>query len=134
MAHAPNIITYSSVVITETVFIALTMSALHDLVKAADGLNIYVTALNREKIWMVQCLELGDNAGKFAIIVRVLYIIKSVGAAFRIDLAQCIQKLRYMSCGAKPDLWIMPEFKQEVKLEYYSYISCYVDDILCIHA
>ena len=26
-----------------------------------------------------------------------------------------------------------PEFMSEDKLEYYSYILCYVDDILCIH-
>ena len=37
ITHTPDIITYSSVVTTETVCIALTMGALHDLeVKAAD--------------------------------------------------------------------------------------------------
>ena len=48
----------------------LTMAVLHDLeVKAADALNAYVMALNREKILGP---EFGDKAGMSAIIVSVL--------------------------------------------------------------
>ena len=37
----------------------------HDLdVKAADVLNAYVTAPNREKIWTVLGPEFGDNASE----------------------------------------------------------------------
>ena len=51
MNHTPDTITYFSVVTRETVCIALTMEALHDLeVKAADVLNDNAKALNREKI------------------------------------------------------------------------------------
>ena len=54
MTHTPDTITYSSVVMRETVCIALTMVALHDLeVKAADVLNAYVMEPNHEKIWTV---------------------------------------------------------------------------------
>ena len=48
-------------------------------------------------------------------------------------LAQCMQKSGYCSCDADPDLWIKSEHRPEDNLEYYSYILCYVDDILCIH-
>ena len=51
MTHTSDTITYSTVVMKETVCIAFTMAVLHDLdVKAADILNTYVMAPNREKI------------------------------------------------------------------------------------
>ena len=39
----------------------------------------------------------------------------------------------YRSCKADPDLWLKPEMRPEDGVKYYSYILCYVDDILCIH-
>ena len=51
MTHIPNSITFSNVVICETVCIALTITVLHDLdVKAVDVLNAYVMAPSRDKI------------------------------------------------------------------------------------
>ena len=65
MTHAPVTIISSSVVTRETMHIALTMAALHDLeVKASDLLNVYVLAPNREKIWTVLSPKFGDDAGK----------------------------------------------------------------------
>ena len=91
MTHTLDAITYSSVVTRESVHIMLAMVALHDLeVRAADLLNAYVMAPNHDKIWTVLGPELGDNAGKSAIIVRVLYGLKSAGALFRAYLAQCM--------------------------------------------
>ena len=52
---------------------------------------------------------------------------------FRAYLAQCMRELEYCSCNADPDLWIKAQNRPEDKLAYYSYILCYVDDILCIH-
>ena len=43
-----------------------------------------------------------------------------------------MKKLKYKFCDADPDLWIKPKMPED-KLEYYSYILYYVDDILCIH-
>ena len=77
--------------------------------------------------------EFGDNAGKSAIIVRVLYGLKRAGCSFRAHLAQCIKELGNKSCDADPDLSVKSEYRPEDKLEYYSYILGYVDDILCIH-
>ena len=42
-------------------------------------------------------------------------------------------ELGYKSCDADPDMWMKNEYRPKYKLEYYSYILCYVDDILCIH-
>ncbi len=51
MANVPPIVTYVSVVLRETVCIALTMAALNALkVLAADIMNTYITAPNKEKI------------------------------------------------------------------------------------
>ena len=59
MMHTLDIITYSCEVRKETVHTALTMVLLHYLeVNAADVLNAYVTALNREKILTVLGPEL----------------------------------------------------------------------------
>ena len=79
MTHTLDDITYSCVVSRETVCIALTVAALHDLeVKSADVLNAYMMVCNREKIWTILGPKFGDNAGKFAIIVRAS--LKNAGA------------------------------------------------------
>ena len=63
ITHTPDIVTYFSVIMRETVCIALPMVVLHDLeVKATDVLNAYVTAPNREKIWTVIGQDFGNNA------------------------------------------------------------------------
>ena len=82
---------------------------------------------------MVLGPEFGDNAGKSAIIVSALYVLKRAGVSFRAHLAKCMLKLGHCFCGVDPDLWIKADYRPEHKLEYYSYIVCYVDDILCIH-
>ena len=71
--HTLDVITYSSLVTRETVCIALTMAAWHDLeVKADDVLDPYVMAHKREKIWTVLGPEFEDHPGKSAIIVKAL--------------------------------------------------------------
>ena len=44
-----------------------------------------------------------------------------------------MQELGYKSRDADPDLCMKPPNRPEDKLEYYSYILCNTDDILCIH-
>ena len=65
--------------------------------------------------------------------IRALYGLKSSDSLLRACLAQYMWVLGYWSCDADPDLWRKAEYKPEDKLEYYSYILCYVNDILCIH-
>ena len=123
MSHTPDTITYSSVITRETVCIALTMAVLHDLeIKADDVLNAYVMAPNYEKIWTVWGQEFGDDAGKSAIIVRALYCLKSVGASFQANLAQCMQELVSVPCDADPDLWMKAKYRPEDKLQLFLHL------------
>ena len=134
MAKAPATIMYASVVSRETVRMALMIAALNDLeVKSGNILNAYVQAPVTEKVWTTLGPEFGKDAGKTAVIVRALYGLKSAGAAFRSHLARCMESMGYQSCKADPDLWLKSEIRPEDGVKYYSYILCYVDDILCIH-
>ena len=79
-------------------------------------------------------LEFAKDTGKTAVIVRALYgCLKLAGASFISHLARCIEFLRYESCRADPDLWLKSEIRPEDEVHYYSYLQCYVDDILGIH-
>ena len=70
MTNTLDTIIYSSVVIRESVHIALTMAALHDLeIKAADILNAYLMASNHKQLWALLGPKFGHNASKSAIIV-----------------------------------------------------------------
>jgi hypothetical protein len=86
-----------------------------------------------ENVWTILGPEFGEVAGKTAVIVRALYGLKSAGAAFRAHLASCMRELGYTSCKVDPDLWLKSETRPDDSVRYYSYILCYVDDILCIH-
>ena len=132
--NAPPSITYARVVSCETVRLAFTIAALHGLQgKAAETMNAYVTAPITENIWTVLSPEFGAEAIKKSIIVRALYGLKISSTAFRNHLSDCMRHMGYKSCMADPDLWLKPEVIPSDKSEYYSYIICYVDDILCIH-
>jgi Reverse transcriptase (RNA-dependent DNA polymerase) len=92
MMEALPVLTYASVVLRDTVRIALKIAALHDLqVKTSDIQNAYLTAPVSEKIWVICGPEFSSNAGKRALIVYVLYGLKSAGAAFHNHLANCMQ-------------------------------------------
>ncbi len=81
--EAPATITYASVVSRETVRLALNITPLNDFeVKVGDVLNAYITIPVKEKVWTVLGPEFGHDAGKSAIIVRALYMVKSAGAVF----------------------------------------------------
>jgi hypothetical protein len=71
--------------------------------------------------------------GKLTVIVRALYGLKSAGASFRNHLADYMRELGYDSCKADPDVWMKPEIRANDGFKYYSYVLCYVDDVLCIH-
>ncbi len=98
MTDVPPTVTYASVVLRETVRIALTMAALNALkVMAADIMNAYITAPSKEKIWTLFGPEFGNDKGCKAIVVRALHGLKSAGAAFRSHLADCMRQLGYES-------------------------------------
>eukprot|EP00804_Cyclotella_cryptica_P020242 CCRYP_010924-RA/>CCRYP_010924-RA protein AED:0.27 eAED:0.27 QI:0/0/0/1/1/1/2/0/495 len=112
---------------------ALLVAVLNDVdIWAADVLNAYITMPCREKIWTTLGKEFGDDCGKKAIVVRALYGLKSNGAAFRAHLAGCMQEMSYKLCPADPDLWLKEQTDRK-GIRYYSYILCYVDDLLVVH-
>ena len=121
MTKAPATITYARVVTRESVRLTLMIAALNDLqVKTGDVLNAYITAQVTERVWTTLGPEWGPDAGKRALIVRALYGLKSAGAG-------------YTSCKADPNIWYKSSIRPDNNFHYYSYILCYVDDILCIH-
>jgi hypothetical protein len=117
----------------ESVRVALTLNALNNLdVKMADVENAYLTALITEKVWTVLGPEFGDDAGNRALIVRALYGLKSDGAAFRNNLAECMKHLGWHPCRADRDLWMKAETRPDDGVLYWDYILIYVDEILCV--
>ena len=62
---------------------------------------------------------------------KALYGLKSSGAAFYANLAETLNGIGLMSTKAEPDVWYFPVVKPN-GFEYYEYILCYIDDILCI--
>ncbi len=125
MTNVLPTVTYASAVSHDTVCMALMMAALNALkVMAADIMNAYITAPNKEKIWMLLGPEFGKDKGRKAIVVRALYGLKSAGAAFRSHLADCMRQLGYGSNKADPDLWmkVCTRDTRNGPEKYYSYI------------
>ena len=128
----PAAMCYSSVVSRDSVRIALTIAALNDLdILACDIQNAYLTADCREKVWILAGPEFGSEAGKNMLVKKALYGLKSSGAAFRAFLAETLDAMGYRPSYADPDVWLRPAVKPD-GFEYYEYILCYVDDVLCI--
>jgi hypothetical protein len=88
---------------------------------------------SRKKVRTILGPEFGLDSGKSAIIVHALYGLKSTGAAFRAHLASFMHQMGCTSCKADPDLWLKAVTRPEDNVLYYTYILCYVDNILCIH-
>jgi hypothetical protein len=114
--------------------IVLNKAALTDLdVKTADIENAYLTAPITEKVWTVLGPELGDDAGKRALIMRASYGLKSTSAVFMNQLAECMKHLGWSPCRVDRGLWMKAEAHPDDCALYWAYILIYVDDILCVH-
>ena len=73
--------------------------------------------------------ELGTEKGMLFIIERALYGKNLYGAAWRENLAETLNSLRYKSSEADADVWMKWYFKINGD-PFYKYILCYVDDFL----
>ena len=94
----PISVTYSSVKSRNSVRVCLLLAALNGLdIQAADIENAYLTAPYREKVWTVAGREFMEDAGKAFKIVKALYGLKTSGAAFRAQLAEKLDSLRFKS-------------------------------------
>jgi hypothetical protein len=101
------LMTYSSVVSRDSVWLAFLIAALNDIdIMSCDLENAYLNALCWEKIWFEGGIECGEDQGKVCVVVCSLYGLKSAGAAFRSSLAQILRDVGYDSTKADPDVWI----------------------------
>ena len=134
MKETPADMTYASVISRESVRLALMLAALNALeVRCGNVMNAYIIDPITEKFWTILGPEFGADAGKKAIIVRVLYGLKYASADFRAHLCICMRGLDYLPCLDDPNLWYKADVRPDDGFEYYYYILCYVDDILVIH-
>ena len=128
----PEAITYSSVVYRLSVRIVLTRAALNGLdMLVCDIHNAYLTADCRDRVWVVSMTGFESKAGKNMMVRNPLYGLKRSGAAFRAFLAETLDAMGYRPSYADQDLWLNPDVKPD-GFEYYEYILCYVDNVLCI--
>jgi hypothetical protein len=76
--------------------------------------------------------EFGQNyQGRFAIIHRALYGLKSSGAAWQTQFVGTLSDLGFTSSLADPDVWMRPATKKD-NHKYYEYIFVYDDDLLVL--
>ena len=133
MIASTSSIKYSSVVSRDSVRISLTIAALNGLsTLGCDIQNTYLTAPFRENIWTTAGPEFSSESGKNMLVIRALYGFKLSVAAFRIFLAEALYDLGYKSSVADPDVWLRPAIKEKYGFKYWEYVSCYVDDVLCV--
>ena len=87
----PSSIKYSRVVSRDSVRIIFTLVSLNsEYIRAADIGHAYLNAKCREKIWTVVKNDFGIEKGKFVLVVRAQYSLKSYGADWRKILAQTL--------------------------------------------
>ena len=86
--NSPASITYSSVVVRDTVRIAFMISALNELaVISCDIEKAYLNTPCRDKIWCEAGMEFGSDRVKVLKVIKALYSPKSSGAIWRKMLA-----------------------------------------------
>ena len=65
------------------------------------------------------------------VIKKALYGLKTSGATFRALLAERLREIGFSPSKADPDVWMRPGVKPN-GFEYWEYILCCVDDVLCV--
>ena len=125
-------ITYSSVISRDSVRLAFIIAALNGLdIMSCDLENAYLNATNHEKIRFEGGIECGEYKGKVLVVVQALYVLKSVGLAWRAALAEALVQLGFKSKRADPYVWIRAAVRRDGG-KYYEMIFVYVDDILAL--
>jgi len=133
--QVPAHTTYSSVAGRDSVRLGFLLAGLNNLkILACDIGNAYLNAPNREKVHVKVGKELfgSENEGKYAVVDRALYGLKSASAAWRSHFSDTITKvLGYSLTYADNDVYIKARTRGDGS-KYYSYLIIYVDDVLCI--
>jgi hypothetical protein len=76
--------------------------------------------------------EFGDDGGKRALIIWVLYGLNYVGASFMNHLPECMTHFGWKPCFTDRNLWMKAETHPDDGMLYCAYMLIYVDDILCV--
>ena len=133
----PSTMTYSSVVFRDSVRICLTLAALSDLkVLSCDIQNAFLTAPNKEKVYIIAGPEFGAEASQIMIVTRALYGLRSAGASFRSFLADHFREMGFTPSKADHDVWMRPSVRPTTDgkgFQYWEYILAYVDDGCTMH-
>ena len=100
-------------------------------VLCADVSNAYLNAECAERVCFKAGPEFGQDEGKWIIIRRALYGLKSSANAWRSHLARVLEHdLNFVPCKADRDVWMREAERQDGSgAKYYEYISTYVDDV-----
>ena len=119
---------YSGVVSIEAVRIALFLAELNGMpICAADVGNAFLHGVTKEKIYTKAGPEFGpDLEGKFLIVYKSLYGLKTSAARWHEALADTLVSLGFKTSKADNDLWMRDCG------DHYEYIATYVDDLLII--
>ena len=128
----PETPTYACVVSRESVRIGFLLAALNDIeVIAANIAGAYLNAPCHEKICFKCGLEFGkEYEGRFAIITKALYGLKTSAFAWREHLSTTLQEsLGFSPCRADPDVYLRAATKLD-GTRYYEMVFIYIDDVL----
>ena len=98
--EVPSEFTFASVVSRDSVWLALLYVALNDLdILSADVAATYLNAPVGEKVYFRCGAEFGNLAGRYALLTKALYGLKTSAAARRNHLAHVLeQKMCSMPC------------------------------------
>ena len=123
MTQPPAAITYVSAISNETVYIALMIHALNDLLlKAADMLKHLMTPV-MEKLQTTLGPNFYEEEGK-ASIIFITHGMKIAGASLMKHLAHCMFSIGYKPCNAKSNLWYVPMVRQEYTAIIHPSLLC----------
>jgi Reverse transcriptase (RNA-dependent DNA polymerase) len=127
-------LTYASVVSRDSVRIVFLLAALNDMsVLCADVGNAYINAPCRGKYCILCGPEFGPaREGCWAILVRVLYGLRTSAASWRTHLYQVLERdLGFTACPVDPDVLMRTATRVDGR-KYYEYLLVHTDDLLVI--
>jgi len=134
LTDVPTESVYSGVVSLRGIRLVLFLAELNGLdAWATDVGNAYLEAYTREKVCIKAGPEFGpDLEGKFLIINKALYGLRSSGTRWHDRFADCLRDMGFFPCKAEPDIWMRQVVKSNHKESHYEYIAVYVDDLAIV--
>ena len=132
--NVPTFTTFSTVASRDSVRLLFLIAALNDLdLLSADIGNAYLNAKCRERVHVRCGAELfgQEHEGKWAVICRALYGLKTSGASWRQHLANEIRNMGFINTKGDPDVYRRKASRPSGET-YYEYLIVYVDDIICV--